>query len=159
MSGDGSLSLEVPSDPRYLCAVRDFVSQAARAIGFHEGQCAQVALAVDEAITNVIKHGYLGATDRRVWLRLEVQAPDGRGPGLRIIIEDEGRQVDPSQIRGRDLDDIRPGGLGVHIIREVMDSVEYAHRDGCGMRLTMAKRQGSPASPPAPGECSKGGGG
>jgi hypothetical protein len=59
--------------------------------------------------------------------------------GLRIVIEDLGRQTDPGAIKGRDLDDVRPGGLGVHIIREVMDEVVYEKRPGGGMRLTLVK--------------------
>ena len=51
------------------------------------------------------------------------------------------KQVDPESIQPRDLDDIRPGGLGVHIIREVMDEVAYEKRQGPGMRLTMIKHQ------------------
>ncbi|MEC9374353.1 MAG: ATP-binding protein, partial [Planctomycetota bacterium] len=64
---------------------------------------------------------------------------DGRRKGIRIVIEDEGRQVDPSKVKGRDLDDIRPGGLGDHIIRQVMDSVTYEQRTGKGMRLILEK--------------------
>jgi anti-sigma regulatory factor (Ser/Thr protein kinase) len=52
--------------------------------------------------------------------------------------------VDPATIRSRDLDDIRPGGLGVHIIHEVMDEVRYERRDSRGMRLTMVKQRRSP---------------
>ena len=44
------------------------------------------------------------------------------------------------KVSTRDLEDIRPGGLGVHLIEEIMDSVHYEHRDGGGMRLTMRKR-------------------
>jgi anti-sigma regulatory factor (Ser/Thr protein kinase) len=65
--------------------------------------------------------------------------PDGH-PGFTIIVEDRGRQIDPDAIRGRDLDQVRPGGLGVHIIRNVMDEATYARRPDRGMRLTMAKR-------------------
>ncbi len=60
-------------------------------------------------------------------------------PGIEIVIEDDAMQVDPDTIRSRDLDDIRPGGLGVHIIREIMDEVSYARRDRRGMRLTLVK--------------------
>ena len=55
------------------------------------------------------------------------------------MIEDEAAQVDPAAMQGRELDDVRPGGLGVHIIREVMDEVVYSKRETKGMRLTMVK--------------------
>ena len=64
-----------------------------------------------------------------------------RTPG-RILIEDEAEQVDPEEIQPRSLDEIRPGGLGVHIIREVMDEARFERRPGSdvGMRLEMIKR-------------------
>jgi anti-sigma regulatory factor (Ser/Thr protein kinase) len=58
------------------------------------------------------------------------------------MIEDEAEQVDPCTIKSRCLDEVRPGGLGVHIIREVMDEVAYECRSGgVGMRLTMVKKK------------------
>ena len=61
-------------------------------------------------------------------------------------------QVDPSTIRSQNLDDIRPGGLGVYIIREIMDEVRYEQRDGGGMRLSMVKQL--PATTDSPGHAS-----
>ena len=59
--------------------------------------------------------------------------------GLEIVILDRGKSIDPAAICGRDLADIRPGGLGVHIIRSVMDKVQYRRRSGGGMLLRMVK--------------------
>ena len=56
------------------------------------------------------------------------------------VLTFEARQVEESELCGRDLDDPRPGGLGLHIIREVMDEVCYQKRSPKGMRLTMTKR-------------------
>ena len=70
-----------------------------------------------------------------------------------IVIEDEARQIDPAFIKGRELDDVRPGGLGVHIIREVMDVVEYESRDGVGMRLTLFKQLGTQDEPQSAAAC------
>ncbi|MEM1330236.1 MAG: ATP-binding protein [Planctomycetota bacterium] len=128
--------MELRSDPRYLAGARELMAAVARRMGFPESACSQIALAVDEALCNVIRHGYDSATDRPIWLRLWPEA----GNGLRIMIEDEAKQVDPEKIQSRDLEDIRPGGLGVHIMHEVMDSVEFVRREGgVGMRLTMVK--------------------
>lgn len=66
---------------------------------------------------------------------------------LRIVLEDEAEQVDPATIKSRDLEEVRPGGLGVHIIKSVMDEVKYERREGVGglggvgMRLTMIKNR------------------
>jgi anti-sigma regulatory factor (Ser/Thr protein kinase) len=71
---------------------------------------------------------------------------DERPDAIRIVIEDEAQQIDPALIRSRDLDEIRPGGLGVHIIKTIMDEAAYEKRsDGKGgtggMRLTMMKKR------------------
>ncbi len=145
------LSIEVASDPSLLCGVRELVNRLARTIGFSEIQSSQVALAVDEALANVIRHGYDNRTDARIWLSIWTLAPNEHGPGLRVIIEDQARQVDPATIKSRELDDIRPGGLGVHIIREVMDETRYEKRNGAGMRLTLEKRTSTPEKASRPG--------
>jgi anti-sigma regulatory factor (Ser/Thr protein kinase) len=136
------------SNPAYLCGVREMIAQISRRLGFTEAQCSQIALGVDEALANVMKHGYQRRIDGRIWLRMR-PLTDAKGQALELVIEDEGRQVEPEQIKGRDLEDIRPGGLGVHIIREVMDEVRYEKRAGtAGMKLTMLKRQTGEKSPP-----------
>lgn len=137
--------VELASKPAYLCAIRDMTRQFTKRIGFSDDQAHQIVLAVDEALANVMKHGYAGRTDGRIWLELHEYSDASRGRGLRIVVEDEGVQVDPASIKGRDLADIRPGGLGVHIIREVMDKAVYERRERRGMRLTMEKLLSSPA--------------
>lgn len=132
--------LEIRSDPVYLSGARQLVAAIAQRLGFDEMACSQIALAVDEALCNVIRHGYDRATDKPIWISLWPTDHAYDAPGLLIVIEDEARQVDPSIIKGRALEDIRPGGLGVHIIKEVMDEVEYAPRQPKGMKLTLFKK-------------------
>ncbi len=135
------IRIELVSDPIYLSGARELVGSVARRLGFDDLQCSKIALAVDEALCNIIRHGYDRAADRPIWISVWPAERDGAGRpwGIRLVIEDEARQVEPEQLKGRDLDDIRPGGLGVHIIREVMDTVVYTKRDGKGMRLSMIK--------------------
>lgn len=167
MNDQPHIQLQIRSNPLFLSGVRELVYHVSHRAGFSETCCHQMSLAVDEAICNVIRHGYDRAADRPIWISLffdgGLAEPDLSGAGgngsagslavsgaagptkaLRIVIEDEARQVDPSTIRSRDLDDIRPGGLGVHIIHEVMDEVRYEHRDSRGMRLTMVKKRRPP---------------
>ncbi|MHC4946666.1 MAG: ATP-binding protein [Planctomycetota bacterium] len=156
--GHPALHLEMASQPRLLAAARAMVGAVGQRAGFDEVGCGQISLAVDEALCNVINHGYDRRDDGRIWVK--VWFHDGTSPGLTIVIEDHARQVDPDTIRSRDLDDIRPGGLGVFIIREVMDEVRYEHRPEGGMRLTMKKHlpegageeDGSVRSAPGKGE-------
>lgn len=134
------LRLEMRSHAKLLSVVRAMVSNFAERIGFHEGDCGRISLAVDEALSNVINHGYERKADGLIWVNLwHIEAP---GPAIGVIVEDMAPQVDPATIRSRDLDDIRPGGLGVYLIRHIMDDVRYEAREGCGgfgMRLKMVK--------------------
>jgi anti-sigma regulatory factor (Ser/Thr protein kinase) len=118
--------------------VRESVAKLAREIGFAQDTVDKMVLAVDEALCNVIKHGYKGEGGRPIELTFDTELEAGR-EGLEIRVRDYGCQVDPSAIRGRDLGEVRPGGLGVHIIRSLMDEVEYARAEGGGMRLRMRK--------------------
>jgi len=136
------LKLQMVSDPVYLSGAREMVASVSRRLGFSEEACGQIALAVDEALCNVIRHGYDKRRDGPIWLSVwPLSGDNGHAGGIRIVVEDEAKQVDPSQIRSRDLDEIRPGGLGVHIIRQVMDEVNFEKRDRIGMRLTLVKHR------------------
>lgn len=142
------IRVELLSNPIYLSGARELVGTVAKRLGFDDLDCSKIALAVDEALCNVIRHGYARALDRPIWISIWPVEGEGGAEGIRIAIEDEARQVDPSAMQGRSLTDIRPGGLGVHIIREVMDEAVYEKREGgVGMRLTLVKRAPRPAEP------------
>ncbi len=130
----------IRSLPAELSQVRARVSACAESVGFPDADVARIALAVDEAIANVIHHGYGGPCDEPIDIVIKQITLDGR-PAIQIVIRDFGKQVEPAMICGRPLERVRPGGLGVHIIRSVMDQVIYAPaRDG-GMRMTMRKKK------------------
>jgi anti-sigma regulatory factor (Ser/Thr protein kinase) len=135
----GPLELELTSDPPELPRVRVTVRDWSAQQGWSDDQAAEIALAVDEALSNVIRHGYCCAPGQRILLTAQPISVPGETGGLEIRIRDFGKQADPDQIRGRQLDDIRPGGLGVHIIRAMMSSVEYQPAPGGGMLLVMRK--------------------
>lgn len=156
MKSEPDILLKLHSDPHCLCGVREFVLAMGKRYGLSDESASRLTLAVDEALCNIIRHGYQSAPGRPIWLRLWGLGDNGQGPGVRIVIEDEARQIDPDTIRGRDLEDIRPGGLGVHIIREVTDEAVYEKRPDVGMRLTLVKREtgksnGAPLRPRAGG--------
>ena len=139
MRPEYDIEMCIVSNPAYLCVVRATICTALERLGLDECECGKVMLAVDEALTNVIRHGYNGDNSQPIWVRFNPKTENGSTTGFVIVIEDVAEQVDPEQIRGRDLEDIRPGGLGVHIIRQVMDDVQYTKRPEGGMRLYMAK--------------------
>lgn len=142
---DAQIRVDLLSHPTYIGGVRELVSSICRRIGFPELCCGQMALAVDEALCNVMKHGYEGREDQPISIGIQIHE-DRSGAGhssIRIVIEDQAKQVDPKSICGRDLQDVRPGGLGVHMIREIMDEAVYEKREGGGMRLIMTKNNPS----------------
>ena len=132
-------SLTILSDPANLATVRLAVEAGGKRVGFDQKACAAMALAVDEALTNVMRHAYGGASDKEIDIAIEeLNASDDRR-GLMITIHDSGKVVDASKIKGRELTDIRPGGLGVHIMRQVMDEVVYECPPEGGTCLRMTK--------------------
>lgn len=132
--------LRLRSDPRYMPLLRAAVAEAAHVAGLAEGERDIILLAVTEAYSNVIRHAYREKHDQPVELWL-TPAPGS----LTLELVDYARFVDPTRIASRPLDEIRPGGLGVHLIRSTMDVVEYKQNAHGGTTLTMVKR-----SAPAP---------
>lgn len=130
--------LMMPSIPRYLAVIRAALRCMSAQEGFVEETIDKMVLAADEALANVIKHGYDSKPEGSIGVFLRPMIAGSRR-GLDIVIVDRARSIDPSAIRGRDLADVRPGGLGVHIIRSVMDKVQYRKRSGGGMLLRMVK--------------------
>jgi anti-sigma regulatory factor (Ser/Thr protein kinase) len=131
-----SLKMELPSHPQVLCVVRSAVQEFATVVGFNEEECRSIILAVDEALTNIIRHAYENRYDQTIELTCRRLGPDlGSDPGkplerasdgLEFILMDRGRSAEPEEMKGRDLDDVRPGGLGIHLITKIMDEVSYA---------------------------------
>ncbi len=139
MNATAALQLELTSDPHELPRLRQRVGRWVAAQGWTEPQVGELVLAVDEAVTNIIRHGYDNQPRQRIMVCAEPIADPRAGEGLEIRVRDFGRQVDPAQIRGRDLDDVRPGGLGVHIMRAMTNTVEYHQAEGGGMLVIMRK--------------------
>lgn len=142
--------LMMPSIPRYLAVIRAALRCMSAQEGFSEDTIDQLVLATDEALANVIKHGYDSLPDGPIGVILRPIACR-QCSGLDIVIHDRGKSIDPAGICGRDLADIRPGGLGVHIIRATMDKVRYRRRSGGGMVLRMVKYNKKKESRPGQG--------
>ena len=131
------LRVDFFSRPTYLAVIRQMVDTLCGRLGFPPADASRICLAVDEALCNVIRHGYDLDPDGPI--TLTIREPDAEQI-VEFIVEDRARQVEIDTIRSRDLNDVRPGGLGVHLISEIMDSAEWRHREGGGMRLVMQKR-------------------
>jgi serine/threonine-protein kinase RsbW len=114
----------LPSDPRYLPVVRGAIAPLAAAIGWNECECLAITLAVDEALTNVIRHAYHNRPDGLIELECRESVD-----GLEITLLDNGEAPDKLSICAREPGCDQVGGLGTHIIRDVMDSVSYEKSD------------------------------
>ncbi len=124
----------VPSHPKYLPLVRSVVQEGAALAGFDTDLTQRILLAVTEAVTNVIRHAYGGENDKTI--ELDVMTRDGE---LQLDLVDYGEFVDPKHIASRPLDEVRPGGIGVHLIKSTMDHVAYSRNAHGGTTLTMVK--------------------
>lgn len=129
-----TIELRIPSDPKMLKIVRSTVAHLCQVMNFSSVDRNSVVLAVDEACSNVIKHAYQGHTDQLIRILFNL-TPDQ----LEILLFDRGKPAAPEAIKSRDLQDIRPGGLGVHLINNVMDKVNYESSQENGNRLRLIK--------------------
>ena len=136
---DVTIHAQISSHPRFIQFVRVLAGEGALLAGFTDEDHDRIEIAVVEGFTNIIRHGYGGRTDQRIEIRLE--APPGR---FRMEFEDWATYVDPSRIASRPLDQIRPGGLGVHLMKSTMDVVDYVKNAHGGTTLVLEKRVLSP---------------
>lgn len=128
------VTLRIQSHPKYLSVVRDVVVRLAGINGVSEKSAEELKLAVDEACSNVIKHAYHGDTEREILIKFNVTPKQ-----FAVVIEDDGTKTDPASVEGRSLNDVRPGGLGVHFIRKTFDVFEFDQSKSSGNRLRLIR--------------------
>lgn len=117
-------SLNIESRTDRLVDAREFVSAAAHELGFDDDDIGKIALAVDEACTNVIKHAYHFDSTQH----LTITVKPGKN-SIEILITDSGERFDPRRLPAPDMKEylkkFRKGGLGVYLMKKLMDEVEY----------------------------------
>lgn len=120
-----------------LKPIRDAVRDQLERAGCSEAEASDIVLAIDEACQNIIRHAYRGIEDGVIDLHIEQ-----RGAELVISLRDHAPPSDPECLeKSRNLDEVRPGGLGTHLIKSVMDEVGFVDvPDGAGNLLRMIKR-------------------
>lgn len=132
------LELRFPAAAEHLKGVREAVKEKIADSGLGPACVDDVVLAVDEALQNVIRHAYADTPGGEILLRLEREDAE-----LVFTLIDFAPKIDPSTVRPRALDEVRPGGLGTHLIGELMDSAEFGEAPpGCGNLLRLRKRIG-----------------
>jgi len=124
----------------YLDEIREFVGAIARDGGFTDKDVYNIQLATDEAASNIIEHAYEKIPDGMLVLSCEVR--DGL---MTIVLIDHGESFDPSEIPlpdlKADLSDRKIGGLGIFLMRKLMDEVHYEVKPNKNNVLTMTKRK------------------
>ena len=132
-----SAVISIPSDPKYLSVVRAVVTTMGSICGLGDSAVEDVKLAVDEACANVIRHAYRGDTGQKIVVKFKVIEKR-----FEVVIEDSGIKAQPHLIAGRSLDDVRPGGLGIHLIKRAFDVFQFDERKKKGNRLRLVRRIG-----------------
>ena len=135
------LDLALVSDPLLLCVVRAAIERLTEVSGFSPPECRSITRAVDEAVANVMRHAYGGSLDKRIDVsckRISGMVNGVHREGLEIELLDKGVPFDKKKLTARSLDEVKPGGLGLHFIRDSMDVMEHSHVNGVN-RLRLVK--------------------
>ena len=142
------LFIELPSNRELLRVVRGMMEGLTDVMGFSPRECRSVTIAVDEALANIVRHSYQARPGQPIEIccrRIQGQLNKRKRAGLEITLADYGPAIDYAKLRGRKLDDIRPGGLGLHFIRQSMDTMKFT-RAGRTNRLRLVKYLPEPKS-------------
>ena len=127
--------IRFPAKPERLCLVRALVKRAAEVCGCNENLGEKLVIAVNEACMNVIQHAYKEEEQGEIIMQI-----NNNDSQILFRIMDFATPVDLSRVESRDLKDVRPGGLGVHFIREIMDDCKMGHLEqGKGNYIEMKK--------------------
>jgi serine/threonine-protein kinase RsbW len=130
--------LLIKSKTDNLAVIRDFIKSAANESGFSEDTVGKIILAVDEACTNIIKHAYKNSPEGNIFIKIKFNDPK-----FSVSITDEGSHFDPNRVPEPDLREYykekRVGGLGVFLIKKLMDEVDYSTLSGNKNQVILVK--------------------
>lgn len=131
--------LEVPSSTENLAMIRDFVKRIGHQTGMDDQEIFNLELAVDEACANVIEHAYGHDISKEVIIRAICD-----DQALRVSVIDMGRGFDPTVVAPASLESLvserKSGGLGIRLIKALMDEVSYEISPGQKNELHMVKK-------------------
>ena len=133
-------SVQFSAQFQYLDEIRDFVGTIARNNDFTDKEIYNIQLAADEAASNIIEHAYEGVKDGVIDVSCGV-----KNDVITIIMIDYGESFDPAAVPlpdlKADLSERKIGGLGIFLMRKLMDEVHYETRRDKSNILTMTKQK------------------
>ncbi len=132
------IHLSIMSHPENLKGIRSVMKDIVSKTGLSKEDSGCIILAIDEACSNIIKHGYKNDYNQKIDLTITLETNL-----LTISIIDNGIGFDKTPIKTRDIDEIKPGGLGIYIINQVMDQVEYTRTPEGFNKIKMVKKLNS----------------
>ena len=108
-----------------LKEVRDFCREIFDKINLPQEQKDELVLAIAEAAQNIVKHAFKNTASANELMVVQISCENNK---LQIAFYDRGTPVDPKKVKHREIDNVKPGGLGTFFIQEIMDAVEF--KDG-----------------------------
>ncbi len=136
MSVETLFEIRFPAKAERLCLIRALIKRTAEVLGCSADLSDKLVIAVNEACMNVIQHAYQG--NELGEIVLQMLNNDGK---VHFRLVDYANPIDLDSVKPRDLDDLRPGGLGTHFINEIMDECDRGHlEEGNGNYLEMTKK-------------------
>jgi len=130
--------LKIPNQTDNLELIREFVGKVSGKVGFDEEDVDRIRIAVDEACTNVIKHAYEIEGEDHIGIIIKIDYHK-----LTIIVTDRGKGFDPQAIELPQMEaylaELRVGGLGIYLMKTLMDEVDYSIQPGIRNEVRMVK--------------------
>ena len=108
-----------------LKEVRSFSREVFEKVNINQDLKDELVLAIAEAAQNIVKHAFKNAANANELMVVQISCENNK---LQIAFYDRGTPVDPKKVKHREIDNVKPGGLGTFFIQEIMDAVEF--KDG-----------------------------
>ena len=129
MNSIATYQLTIPASTNFLAEVRNFVELHAKEHGFTETDIHDVRLAVDEAVTNIIKHAYNFDDSKEIEVEMEFNEEE-----LHVSLSDTGKNFELKSLKQPDIREYakqkKRGGMGLYLIHTLMDEVKYQRKNG-----------------------------
>jgi anti-sigma regulatory factor (Ser/Thr protein kinase) len=126
----GTTVVTLRGDLLEIPRVHGIVEELARTAGLSEADLNAINVSLDEILTNIIQHGFDDTGEHCITVRVAID----ESHQATVEIEDDGRPFDPLEAKDPVLDtpiEERPiGGLGIHLVKHLMDAVEYRRHEG-----------------------------